>query len=44
MQKLVTMQASVRNHFNHERHLTKRKTFKLQRDAVLAEWQQLDPA
>ena len=32
------------NHFNHERHLNDQETFKLQRNAALAEWQQLGAA
>jgi putative transposase len=44
LQKFVSIHASLPVHFNHERHLTKRKTFKLQRNAALAEWQQLSAA
>ncbi|WP_239255288.1 IS6 family transposase [Candidatus Nitrotoga sp. M5] len=44
LQKFVSIHASVHNHFNHERHLTNRETFKLQRNAALAEWQQLTAA
>ena len=44
LQKFVSIHASVHNHFNHERHLTSRETFKLQRNAALAEWQQLSVA
>ena len=44
LQKFVSIHASVYNHFNHERHLTNRETFKLQRNAALAEWQQLSVA
>ncbi len=44
LQKFVSIHASVHNHFNHERHLTKRETFKLQRNAALVEWQQLSAA
>ncbi|MEO5597850.1 MAG: hypothetical protein ABIQ66_04455, partial [Novosphingobium sp.] len=32
---------SVLNHFNSERHLVDRQTFKLRRSAALAEWQSL---
>ena len=39
LQKFVSLHASVHNHFNHERHLNNRETFKLQRNAALAEWQ-----
>ena len=44
LQKFVSIHASVNNHFNHERHLTNRETFKLQRNAALVEWQQLSAA
>ncbi|TNE35047.1 MAG: IS6 family transposase, partial [Alphaproteobacteria bacterium] len=37
----VSIHASFHNHFNHERHLNNRETFKLQRNAALVEWQQL---
>jgi putative transposase len=41
MQKFVSVQASVCNHFNHERHLYSRDNFKLNRTVALAEWRQL---
>jgi putative transposase len=41
LQKFVSIHVSVHNHFNHERHLNNRETFKLQRNAALVEWQQL---
>tara|TARA_R110001599_G_scaffold82783_4_gene222534 strand:+ start:161 stop:868 length:708 start_codon:yes stop_codon:yes gene_type:complete len=41
LQKFVSIHASVYNHFNTERHLNSRATFKVQRDVALAEWQQL---
>jgi putative transposase len=41
LQKFVSIHLSVYNHFNKERHLTDRETFKHQRNAALAEWQQL---
>nr|WP_293951435.1 DDE-type integrase/transposase/recombinase [Sneathiella sp.] len=44
LQKFVSIHASFHNHFNHERHLNNRETFKLQRNAALAEWQQLSVA
>jgi len=44
LQKFVSIHASVHNHFNHERHLNNRETFKLQRTTALAEWQQLSAA
>jgi putative transposase len=41
LQKFVSIHASVHNHFNHERHLNSRTTFKLKRTAALTEWRQL---
>jgi|TARA_R110000787_G_scaffold273666_2_gene381452 putative transposase len=37
--KFVSIHSSFHNHFNHERRLNNRETFKLQRNAALAEWQ-----
>ncbi len=44
LQKFVSIHSSIYNHFNHERHLSNRETFKLRRNAALAEWQQLSAA
>ena len=44
LQKFVSIHSSVHNHFNHQRRLTNRETFKLQRNAALVEWQQLSAA
>lgn len=41
LQKFVSVHASFHNHFNAERHLVDRQTFKLRRLAALAEWQSL---
>ena len=41
LQKFAGVHSSVHNHFNLERHLYSRLYFKLNRDAVLAEWRQL---
>jgi putative transposase len=41
LQKFVSVHASFHNHFNAERHLVDRQTFKLRRSAALAEWQSL---
>ncbi len=41
LQKFASIHASVHNHFNQERHLYRRKTFKLNRAAAVAEWRQL---
>jgi putative transposase len=38
LQKLASIYASIHNHFNLERHLTPRKTFKQNRAAAMAEW------
>ncbi|MDB5680925.1 MAG: transposase [Sphingomonas bacterium] len=39
LQKFACVHANVHNHFNLERHLVDRKTFKERRSAALAEWQ-----
>ena len=39
--KFVSAHASIHNHFNLERHLTPRETFKQNRAAAMAEWLQL---
>jgi putative transposase len=41
LQKFASVHASVHNHFNQERHLYRRKTFKLNRTSAMAEWRQL---
>jgi len=41
LQKFVSIHSSVFNHFNKERHLNSRETYKVQREAALVEWQQL---
>ena len=41
LQKFVSIHASVFNHFNKERHLNSRETYKVQREAALIDWQQL---
>ncbi|AZI35247.1 IS6 family transposase [Caenibius tardaugens] len=41
LQKFAAVHASLTNHFNSERHLVDRQTFKLRRSAALAEWQSL---
>jgi putative transposase len=38
LQKFASVHASVHNHFNLERHLNRRDTFKQNRTAALAEW------
>ncbi len=44
LQKFVSVHASVHNHFNQERHLYSRATFKLNRTAALAAWRQFGAA
>ena len=44
LQKFVSVHASVTNHFNHDRSLSKRQHFKLNRSTALAEWRQLAAA
>lgn len=41
LQKFSSVHASMHNHFNSERHLVDRQTYKLRRSAALAEWQNL---
>ena len=41
LQKLATIQFSVHNHFNLERHFCRREEFKENRTPALAEWRQL---
>ena len=41
LQKFVSVQAFIQNHFNKERHLYSRANFKLNRAAAIAEWRQL---
>ena len=40
LQKFAAVHASINNHFNQERHLTRRDIFKTNRAAALAEWRQ----
>lgn len=41
LQKFAAVHSSVFNHFNHDRSLNHRTTFKERRSAALAEWRQL---
>jgi len=41
LQRFVSVHASLHSHFNSERHLVDRQTYKLRRSASLAEWQSL---
>jgi putative transposase len=41
LQKFASVHANVHNHFNLDRHLVDRQTYKERRSAALAEWQVL---
>jgi len=41
LQKFASVHASFHNHFNSERHLVDRQTYKLRRSVALGEWQSL---
>ncbi|WP_310531775.1 DDE-type integrase/transposase/recombinase [Novosphingobium sp.] len=41
LQKFASGHAGLHNHFNSERHLIDRQTYKFRRSAALAEWQTL---
>ena len=41
LQKFASVHANVHNHFNNQRHLIDRETYKTSRSAALAEWQNL---
>jgi putative transposase len=41
LQKFASVHANVHNHFNSDRHLIDRQTYKANRSAALAEWQSL---
>ena len=41
LQKFTAALASIRNHFNLDRHLNRRDVFKQNRAAALAEWRHL---
>jgi len=41
LQKFASVHASFHNHFNSERHLVDRQTYKTRRSAALAEWQSI---
>ena len=41
LQKFTSVHASFHNHFNHERHLIDRATYKTRRSAAMAEWRNL---
>ena len=41
LQKFVSVHASFYNHFNSERHLVDRQTYRTRRSAALAKWQNL---
>jgi len=39
LQKFVSAHAAIYSHFNSERHIVDRQTYKSRRSAALAEWQ-----
>ena len=41
LQKFAAAHSSIHNHFNHQRNLNCRQTFKQLRASALAEWRQL---
>jgi putative transposase len=41
LQKLASVRASISNHFQSQRRLVNRQTYKTLRSAALAEWQAL---
>ncbi|MXP46023.1 IS6 family transposase [Altererythrobacter luteolus] len=41
LQKFASLHANIHNHFNSQRHLIDRQTYKTARSAALAEWQTL---
>ena len=41
LQKFASVHAGMHNHFNQERHLVDRQTYKIRRSAALADWQLL---
>ena len=41
LQKFVSTHASLHNHFNLDRHINRRQTFKTQRNAALRQWRAL---
>ena len=41
LQKFASVHANIHNHFNLERHIVDRPTFKERHSAALAEWQSL---
>ena len=41
LQKFASVHAVFHNHFNHERHLIDRKTYKFRRSAAMLEWRRI---
>ena len=41
LENFASIHGTGHNHFNQERHLTDRQTFKANRSAALAEWKSL---
>ena len=41
LQKFASVHASIHNHFNHQRRLVDRETYRQRRAACMAEWQSI---
>ncbi len=41
LQKFAAVHASIHNHFNQDRHLSRRDIFKQNRSVAVTEWRQL---
>ena len=41
LQTFAAVHAAIHNHFNQDRHLNRRGTFKQNRSAALSEWRKL---
>ena len=41
LQKFTAVHGAIHNHFDLQRHLTSRRTYKINRTAALASWQML---
>lgn len=43
LQKFASIHAAVHNHFNHERHLVRRESYKQRRAVAMTEWGAIAP-
>ena len=41
LQKFAAVHGSIHNHFDQQRHLISRQTYKMNRSATMAEWRTL---